>query len=195
MTSHKVAQLLATLGVTKSHSRPHESNDNPFSESQFKTLKYRPEFPARFESHDEALRFFRTFFAWYNDEHYHSGIGLLTPACLHYGRADKMLAARHDVLCGAYTEHPERFVNGRPKGQPTPQAVWINPPLAANQETKTGLPETHCPQNPEASLTHHRLGYPSSSCVPAELDFVSPSKPQNSEFDCEQQPFEHPSYA
>ena len=107
MTSHNVAQLLATLGVTKSHSRPHVSNDNPFSESQFKTLKYRPEFPDRFESHDEALRFCRTFFAWYNDEHYHSGIGLLTPASLHNGQADTIHAARHHVLCSAYEEHPE----------------------------------------------------------------------------------------
>ena len=195
MTSHNVAQLLATLGVTKSHSRPHVSNDNPFSESQFKTLKYRPEFPARFESHDEALRFCRTFFTWYNDEHYHSGIGLLTPASLHYGQADKILTARHGVLCGAYADHPERFVNGRPKAQQTPEAVWINPPRATNQETKNGLPETHCPQKPEASLTHPRLGYPSSSCVPAELDFVSPSMSKPNEYNRKQQPFEHPSHA
>jgi putative transposase len=192
MTSHNVAQLLATLGVTKSHSRPHVSNDNPFSESQFKTLKYRPEFPARFESHDEALRFCRTFFAWYNDEHYHSGIGLLTPTSLHYDQADKILVARHEVLCSAYAEHPERFVSGRPKAQRTPEAVWINPPLAP--ETKSGLPETHCPQKPDASLTHPRLGYPSSSCVPAELDSVSPSNPKTNDFSAEQQPFEHPSH-
>jgi putative transposase len=195
MTSHNVAQLLATLGVTKSHSRPHVSNDNPFSESQFKTLKYRPEFPARFESHDEALRFCRTFFAWYNDEHYHSGIGLLTPASLHYGQADKILAARHEVLCGAYEEHPERFVNGRPMAQQIPTAVWINPPLAPTQETKSRLPETHCPQKPDAPLTHPRLGYPSSSCVPAELDSVSPSNVKINEYHSEQQPFEHPSHA
>jgi putative transposase len=195
MTSHNVAQLLATLGVTKSHSRPHVSNDNPFSESQFKTLKYRPEFPARFESHDEALRFCRTFFAWYNEEHYHSGIGLLTPASLHYDQADKILAARHEVLCSAYAEHPERFVNGRPKAQQTPEAVWINPPLAPTPETKSGLPETHCPQKPEASLTHPRLGYPSASCVPAELDSVSPSNPNTNDFNAEQQPFEHSSHA
>ncbi len=195
MTSHNVAQLLATLGVTKSHSRPHVSNDNPFSESQFKTMKYRPDFPARFESHDEALRFCRTFFAWCNDEHYHSGIGLLTPASLHYGQAEKILAARHEVLSSAYTDHPERFVNGRPKAKQTPEAVWINPPLTPNLETKNGLPEAHCPQKPNAPLTHRRLGYPSSSCVPAELDSVSPSYPEINVSNAEQQPFEHPSHA
>jgi len=94
MTSHNVAQLLANLGVTKSHSRPHVSNDNPFSESQFKTLKYRPSFPNRFDGYDHALSFCREFFPWYNDEHYHSGIGLLTPATLHYGRAADVIAAR-----------------------------------------------------------------------------------------------------
>jgi putative transposase len=195
MTSHNVAQLFATLGVTKSYSRPHVSNDNPFSESQFKTLKYRPEFPARFESHDEALRFCRTFFTWYNDEHYHSGIGLLTPASLHYGQADKILAARHDVLSRAYDEHPERFIKGRPKAQRAPEAVWINPPLEIHRETKNGLSETNGSEKPAAPLMHPRLGYPSSSCVPAELDYVSPSTIKPSDSRCQrQQPFEHPSH-
>lgn len=195
MTSHNVAQLLATLGVTKSHSRPHVSNDNPFSESQFKTLKYRPEFPDRFPSYDEALQFCRAFFTWYNDEHYHSGIGLLTPASLHHGRADQILVARHNVLCNAYKKHPERFVMGRPRAQQAPAAVWINPPETSHSETKNGLPGTCSPRNPAASLTHHRLGYPSSSCVPAELDFVSPSNSKPNDFDQPLQAFEHQSHA
>jgi len=119
MASHGVAQLLATLGVVKSHSRPHVSNDNPFSESQFKTMKYRPDFPVRFGSHDEALDHCRSFFGWYNDEHYHSGIGhsgigLLTPAMLHYGEAAKVIEERANVLQGAYAANPERFVRGCP---------------------------------------------------------------------------------
>ena len=175
MTSHNVAQLLATLGVTKSHSRPHVSNDNPFSESQFKTLKYRPDFPDRFESHEHGLGFCRDFFAWYNDEHYHSGIGLLTPAQLHYGQAQQVIDSRAEVLQGAYAKHPERFVQGCPRPQPLPEAVWINPPASAGAENKKGLPAAHCPQKPDVPLTHPRLGYPSSSCVPAALDSVSPS--------------------
>ena len=94
MTSHSVAHLLGSLGVTKSHSRPHVSNDNPFSESQFKTMKYRPEFPQRFGSYEDALGFCRRFFHWYNNEHYHSGIGMMTPASLHYGQAKEILSAQ-----------------------------------------------------------------------------------------------------
>ena len=180
MTSHGVAQLLATLGVTKSHSRPHVSNDNPFSESQFKTLKYCPTFPDRFDSHDHALGFCREFFDWYNDEHYHSGIGLLTPAMLHYGQASQVIASRAEVLQAAYAKYPERFVHGCPTPQPLPTAVWINPPVDANDDHEKRLPETHCPQKPDAPLTHPRPGYPSSSCVPAELDFVSPGTDQHS---------------
>ena len=177
MTSHNVTQLLATLGVTKSHSRPHVSNDNPFSESQFKTLKYRPSFPNRFDGYDHALSFCREFFPWYNDEHYHSGIGLLTPAMLHYGRAADVIAARQKVLEAAYAAHPERFVGGAPHATRLPTEVWINPPTRSRQPPAPNkrLPEPHCPQKPDAPLTHPRPGYPSSSCVPAELDSVSPS--------------------
>jgi putative transposase len=128
MKSHTVAQLLATLGVTKSHSRPHISNDNPFSESQFKTLKYRPDFPDRFSSQDEALRFCRKFFHWYNHEHYHTGIGLLTPAMVHHGQAPQILATRQRVLDAAYLAHPKRFVHKRPSPPTLPDKVWINPP-------------------------------------------------------------------
>jgi putative transposase len=128
MSSRTVAQLLATLGVTKSQSRPHVSNDNPFSESQFKTLKYRPEFPDRFGSFDGALEFCGPFFHWHNFEHYHWGLGLLTPATVHLGLADQVLEARKQVLEAAYAAHSERFVHQLPKPLPLPQAVWINPP-------------------------------------------------------------------
>jgi len=178
MTSQTVAQLLGTLSVTKSHSRPHVSNDNPFSESQFKTLKYSPDFPERFDSYEQALAFCRGFFAWYNDEHYHSTIGLLTPAMLHYGQAEQVLQARQGVLEAAYAAHPERFVKGPPAPSPIPLAVWINPPTPASQTDpahKKRLPENHCPQEPNAPLVHPRLGYPSSGCSPALPDSVSPS--------------------
>jgi putative transposase len=128
MTSKPVALLLADLGVTKTHSRPHVSDDNPFSESQFKTLKYRPEFPERFGSIQEARAFCRAFFPWYNTEHHHGGIGLLTPEVLHYGRADEVIARRQVVLSQAFQRNPERFVRAHPKPPARPTAVWINPP-------------------------------------------------------------------
>lgn len=128
MTSKPVALLLADLGIVKSHSRPHVSNDNPFSESQSKTLKYRPDFPERFGSLEDARAFCRTFFSWYNAEHRHVGIGLLTPEMVHHGRGEQVRAARQVVLDGAYAAHPERFVRKRPEPPPLPTAVWINPP-------------------------------------------------------------------
>jgi putative transposase len=128
MASKPVALLLADLGVAKSHSRPHTSNDNPFSESQFKTLKYRPGFPARFGSLEDARAFCRRFFRWYNQEHRHSGIGLLTPAIVHAGLAADVQAARAITLAGAYAAHPERFVRQPPRPPGLPSAVWINPP-------------------------------------------------------------------
>jgi putative transposase len=136
MKSKAVALLLADLGVTKTHSRPHVSDDNPFSESQFKTLKYRPEFPDRFGSLQDARSFCQVFFPWYNAEHHHSGIGLLTPEVLHYGRADDVIAQRQAVLSQAFQRHPERFVRAHPKPPDKPTAVWINPPptQAASEE-------------------------------------------------------------
>jgi putative transposase len=128
MKSQTVAQLLAALGVIKSQSRPHVSNDNPFSESQFKTLKYRPEFPGHFVSYEEGRGFCVEFFAWYNDEHYHSGLGMLTPASVHFDQATPVLVKRWLTLGTAYAAHPERFVHGRPKPKSVPEAVWINPP-------------------------------------------------------------------
>jgi putative transposase len=128
MRSKPVAMLLIDLGVGKSHSRPHVSNDNPFSEAHFKTFKYRPEFPKRFGCIEDARVFCRTFFHWYNTEHRHSGIGLLTPKTLHYGGAASTIAARQTVLTAAYSRHPERFVTRPPVHEPAPVAVWINPP-------------------------------------------------------------------
>jgi len=128
MISKSVTHLLADLGVTKTHSRPHVSNDNPYSEAQFKTLKYQPTFPKRFGCRADALTFCRHFVRWYNDEHYHSGLKLLTPSSVHYGTAAQVLASRYQVLLAAHAQHPERFVGGPPERQTLPSAVWINPP-------------------------------------------------------------------
>lgn len=128
MTSKVVAELLADLGVTKTHSRPHVSNDNPFSESQFKTMKYRPQFPPCFGSLQDARAFCQDFFHWYNHEHRHSGIGLLTPADVHAGLAAQVTAQRQRVLNAAYLAHPERFVRKPPQPPNVPAAAWINPP-------------------------------------------------------------------
>jgi putative transposase len=129
MTSKPVAMLLADLGVTKSHSRPHVPDDNPYSESQFKTLKHHPTFPDRFGSIHDARAFCQGFFRWYNHQHYHSGIALLTPADVHQGRAKAVTSARAHVLDGAYAAHPERFVRKPPQPPQLPQAVWINQPI------------------------------------------------------------------
>jgi len=128
MTSKPVAFLLADLGVTKTHSRPHVSNDNPFSEAQFKTLKYRPGFPERFGAIQDARAHGQVFFAWYNTEHHHTGLGLLTPHDVHFGFAEQRVAARAAVLTTAYAAHPERFPAGRPRPAAAPTEVWINPP-------------------------------------------------------------------
>jgi putative transposase len=114
--------------VTKTHSRPYTSTDNPYSEAQFKTLKYRPEFPDRFDSIEHARAFCRPFFDWYNNQHRHSGIGLMTPATVHYGRAQELHAARARVLKTAYARTPERFVRRAPAPPALPTAAWINKP-------------------------------------------------------------------
>jgi putative transposase len=134
MTSKPLAFLLADLGVTKSHSRPLVSNDNPFSEAQFKTMKYRPEYPARFGGLLDARAWVRDFFQWYNFAHHHTGIALLTPADVHYGRAPEVLKARQVVLARSFQQHPERFVRGLPQVPQVPEAVWINPPKLDPQE-------------------------------------------------------------
>ena len=133
MTSEPVAFLLADLGVTKTHSRPHVSNDNPYSESQFRTLKYRPEFPDRFGCLQDSRAFCQGFFRWCNQEHRHSGLGLLTPTMVHYGEAESILQQRQAVLDVAYQLHPERFVRSAPK---PPQIALGGWPIAA----------LHCPR-------------------------------------------------
>ena len=133
MKSKLVAQLLTDLGVIKSHSRPHTSDDNPFSEAQFKTLKYRPDFPARFPNISVAEGHCQRFFTWYNREHKHSGIAMLTPHAVHYGLADEILAQRQCVLNDAFARHPERFKYIAPTVTPLPTAVWINPPTQTHK--------------------------------------------------------------
>jgi len=129
MKSQGVAVLLASLGITKTHSRPHVSNDNPFSEAQFKTLKYCPGFPNRFGSYKDGLAFCQAFFRYYNHEHRHSGIGLMTPSAVHHGLAPLITAARQKTLLAAYGRHPERFVGKPPRPPVLPEAAWINPPV------------------------------------------------------------------
>ncbi len=128
MTAKGTAQLLAQLGVTRSLSRPKVPDDNPFSEAQFKTLKYHPGFPRRFGSIEDALSFCRPFFTWYNTEHRHSGLSMMTPEDVHYGRTVQVLDHRTSVLADVFLNKPERFVRGCPKPKPLPDAVWINPP-------------------------------------------------------------------
>ena len=131
MRAKTVAQLLADLGVTKTHARPYTPNDNPYSEAQFKTMKYRPDYPDRFKSLDHAQSWARAFFTWYNHKHHHTGLALMTPAVVHYGQADEVRAKRQRVLDEAYAAHPERFVKGRPIAPKAPEQVWINPPQLA----------------------------------------------------------------
>jgi putative transposase len=128
MKAKATALLLADLGVTKSHSRPYTSNDNPFSESHFKTMKYQPQFPKRFGCIQDAKVFCRHFFDWYNRDHHHLGIGLMTPDQVHYGQADEVHAARQTILDQAFQANPDRFVNKKPEPPQKPTAVWINPP-------------------------------------------------------------------
>jgi putative transposase len=136
MTSKPVAFLLADLGVTQSHSRPHVSNDNPYSEAQFKTLKYRPDFPARFASIEAARSHCQAFFPWYNTQHRHSGLGLHTAADVHHGQAAAIQAARAGVLAAAYHDHPERFVRKPPAPPRLPDSSRINPPSETEAATQ-----------------------------------------------------------
>jgi putative transposase len=128
MKSRSVALLLADLGVTKTHSRPYVADDNPYSEAQFKTMKYRPAYPERFGSLQDARAWARPFFHWYNHQHHHSGLALLTPATVHYGQAQAVLERRQETLQAAYATHPERFVRGVPHPPSLPTEVWINKP-------------------------------------------------------------------
>ena len=170
MMSKGLAQLMTDLGVDKSHSRPHVSNDNPFSESQFKTLKYRPEYPNRFGSFEDALSFCRMFFDWYNTQHRHSGIKMLTPQMVHYGRAEKILTKRHRVMLAAEAAHPERFVRGTPRPVQAPTAVWINPPrslMASDREAvELVIPQHQSSQEKEVRASK-ALSHASSSNMEA----------------------------
>jgi putative transposase len=134
MTSKPVAFLLADLGITRSHSRPYTSTDNPYSEAHFKTLKYRPAFPARFQSIEHARGFCREFFDYYNNTHRHSGIGLMTPATVHYGHAEHVVSDRQRVLDAAYAATPERFVRQAPTAPTVPTAAWINRPKTTEED-------------------------------------------------------------
>lgn len=146
MRSKEVAQLLVDLGVEKSHSRPYVSNDNPFSEAAFKTAKYHPSTPERFSSLEEGRVWARELFGWYNHEHHHSGLALLTPAQVHQGLTARVLAARKRVLAAAYAKHPERFVRGEPSPAQPPSEVWINPPAVP------GVPSVSAASHPAPDL-------------------------------------------
>ncbi len=163
MTSKTVAQLLVDLGVEKSHSRPHVSNDNPYSESQFKTMKYRPGYPKRFGSIMDARNWVREFIAWYNEVHRHSGIGLMPPKVVHYGEGEKLRAQRALVLEAAYAAHPERFVRGMPEAPVLPEAVWINKPVQIDQNDS---------QPHESEVIQSRSVRTSGDGLPAEAEIL-----------------------
>lgn len=148
MTAKTVAQLLVDLGVIQSHARPYMPDDNPFSEAQFKTMKYRPNYPQRFDSKDQAFTWARGFFPWYNQEHHHVALGLLTPAMVHLGQAQSVLAQRQATLDQAYAQHPERFVRGAPVTSPLPSSVWINPPTSDAGVAPTQGVTSPCPRFP-----------------------------------------------
>jgi hypothetical protein len=184
MTSKTVALLLADLGVTQTHSRPHVSDDNPYSESQCKTLKYRPDFPDRFGSLQHARSWGSPFFHGYNHEHRHGGIAYLTPADVHYGRAEQILRRREEVLADAARQHPERFVRGAVRLARLPEAVWINKPLVELKDEKGGDPRSSRVEisRPEASQgPSTRPADPSPSLFPPAPPYLSrtPSSPKN----------------
>jgi putative transposase len=133
MIAKSVEQLLRDLQVTKSHSRPYTPDDNPFSEAHFKTMKYRPDYPVRFASYEQAQAWARAFFDWYNHHHYHSALNLMTPATVHAGHDPVVRERRQQILRNAYEEHPERFVKGTPQLPPLPKVVWINPPTVPDE--------------------------------------------------------------
>ena len=168
MKSKPVALLLADLGVTKTHSRPYTSDDNPFSEAQFKTLKYRPDFPERFGSLEDARVFCQTFFSWYNGKHRHAGIGLMTPTAVHNGQASAMRDARLRVLSAAYAAHPERFVRKPPQPPVLPHAVWINPPKEQSASQDGAGATSSTADDQQVALKVEGFG------VPSETGVVSP---------------------
>ena len=175
MKGKTLAQLYADLGITRTLSRPHVSNDNPFSEAQFKTLKYRPEFPKRFGSPEDARFCVSDLIDWYNDEHHHSALGWLTPHDVHHGLAEQRLSARGAVLDVAYQAHPERFVHGPPKPAALARAVWINPPQDKSNVVLVPDKDEAEPTGPAPSVLSpaQRLGCSSAEPYP-------PSRPAES---------------
>ena len=164
MRSQLVGGLFMELGVDGSHSRPRVSNDNPFSEAQFRTFKYRPEFPDRFDGLDHAHAISQTLFAWYNNAHHHSGLSYLTPADVHYGRAAAILEVRHHTRLAAYAAHPERFVSGPPRLKVLPTAVFINPPT---NSTGQDAPRTTIvtPDDPQHVPCGHQHATPGGQSI------------------------------
>jgi putative transposase len=167
MRSKLVAELFSDLSIDASHSRPRVSNDNPFSEAQFRTFKYRPEFPDRFGAIEHARSVSRDLFAWYNDAHHHSGLSYLTPADVHYGRATATLAVRHRTRVAAYTAHPERFVQGPPRLETLPHAVWINPPTKSTAQDAPGttIVTPVDPQHVGIARSHVTLEHQSTTLI------------------------------
>ena len=151
MRSKLVALLFSDLGIAASHSRPRVSNDNPFSEAQFRTFKYRPAFPKRFGALEHARAICHDLLAWYNDAHHHSGLSYLTPADVHYGRAPAILDLCHRTRLVAYVAHPERFVSGPPRPETLPTAVWINPPSKTTRQDAPG-PTTGTPDDSQHAV-------------------------------------------
>jgi putative transposase len=170
MVSQEVSQLLGKLRFEKSHSRPRVSNDNPFSESQFKTLKYHSEFPDRFGSFEEAREFIRAFVAWYNHEHHHEGINLLTPAMVHSGKAEEVLAARSVTMDKAHGRNPERFVRGNPVVKPLPREVWINKPVTPPNQADTRHELVPKGPSPEAGVSFGTDSCHTSQLTPSHGD-------------------------
>ena len=173
MRSKLLSQLLGSLDVGKSFNRPHVSNDNPFSESHFKTLKYHPSFPSKFGGLDDGLAFCRTFFPWYNEHHHHSGIEFLTPATVHSGRGDEVLRARHETMMVKYRAHPERFVHGPPRLAELAREVYINPPKAVT--APDAAPPAHAmPAAPHAPPPAHATPA-APDATPAAPDAAPPA--------------------
>jgi putative transposase len=174
MIAKSMEQLLSDLSVVKSHSRPYTSNDNPFSEAQFKTMKYRPDYPQRFGSIEDARVWARAFVSWYNQEHRHTGIALMAPATVHYGLAGQVNEKRQQVLQLAYEQHPERFVNGAPIPPPLPDEVWINPPAVSHGGDGESEPETSplpaIPSSPSGAQEESRVGGPLPTCEALDAD-------------------------
>ena len=162
MVAKSMEQLLIDLSVAKSHARPHTSNDNPFSEAQFKTMKYRPDYPQRFGSIEDARAWARGFVSWYNQEHRHTGLALMAPATVHYGLAEQVNEQRQAVLQAAYEQHPERFVKGAPIPPQLPGEVWINPPTPSRGDAGESKPETSplpaIPSRPSGAQAVSRVG-------------------------------------